>query len=91
MNLYNLHKDTSNLKHKPVAKDHVPQLFWEKYKKDHDKLKKHEDAIATVSEYALYYAEFVLKGPFPKGEAAIAKDAYYSGLYKELTGIDLSK
>jgi hypothetical protein len=45
-------------------------LIWKKYKKNPEKMKKREDAIAKDTRYARLYAREVLKAPFPKGEAA---------------------
>ena len=37
--------------------------------------------VGMLSLISSYYAVNVLKGPFPAGEAAIAKDHFYSNLY----------
>ena len=45
--------------------------------------KKYEGIIAQDAEHSYYYALFLLKAPFPAGEAAIAMDEAYSKRYKE--------
>jgi hypothetical protein len=42
-----------------------------------------EAAIAKDTEYAYWYAKYVIEGRFPEGEAAIAKDTEYVYLYAE--------
>ena len=81
MNLYNLHSEPESLLYFGEATEMVAKLFWEKYKNNPAELRKREAAISFVAFYAYLYANYVLKGPFPKGEAAIATDAYSAYLY----------
>jgi len=45
-----------------------------------------EDAIATDAEYSYKYANHVLEGAFPKGEAIMAKDNIYAYMYAAFLG-----
>ena len=42
-----------------------------------------EPIIAKNSHYSLVYAKYVLNGPFPLGESAIANDIFYSKEYTQ--------
>ena len=89
MNLYNIHSEPESLLHAEEAPEIVPVLFWEKYKDNKEELRKRERAIAVDTLYAYYYAAYyaciyardVLHGPFPAGEAVIAKDVYFAHQY----------
>jgi hypothetical protein len=81
MNLYKLHSYPEELDFYDAAHEKIPFVFWEKYKDNPAELKKRENIIAKNAEYSCFYAENVLKAPFPKGEAAIAKDRYYADEY----------
>jgi hypothetical protein len=75
MNLYKLHSKPETLDHYDVADEKVPALVWEKYQHEPAELKKREKVLARDPWTAYHYARFVLKKPFPAGEAAIAKNA----------------
>ena len=62
------------LSHRDTAYERSPKLAWETYYDNPEELKKREHLWATNPEYALNYALTVIKGPFPLGEAVIAKD-----------------
>ena len=72
MNLYKFHTDPQSLLYGNSAPDQLPQLFWPKYRNNHEELKKRQGAIAKSREYSLKYA--LKYGPFPAGEPAIATD-----------------
>ena len=74
MNLYKLHSNPESLDHFEKVTANNPAIFWEKYKKNKEELKKREKYIAKSPKHAYYYAQSILKGPFPLGEEAIAKD-----------------
>ena len=74
MNLYQLHTNPESLDGYVKSQDVNPDFFWQKYGDNPEELKKREKYIARDPEYALKYAEKILKGPFPAGEAAIATD-----------------
>jgi hypothetical protein len=59
----------------------VPELVWEKYCGNSAELKKREKIFTKDPRTAYLYADHVLKGPFPAGEAAIAKNAGYAYRY----------
>jgi len=40
-----------------------------------------EDTIARTEKYSYYYAKYVLKGRFEKGEAAISRSPSHTGAY----------
>ena len=40
-------------------------------------------AIAKYPQWACWYAQYILKGPFKLGEPAIAKDPYWACWYAE--------
>ena len=81
MNLYNFHSKPESLDNYAQVYDGNPDFFWQKYKDNPEELKKREKYIARDPEYALKYAEKILKGPFPASEAEIAKVAAYSYYY----------
>ena len=81
MNLYKLHSEPAPLDFYEKVTETNPDFFWEKYKNKPEELKKREKYIAKSTKYAYMYAKYILKGPFPLGEAAIAKDAMYAKLY----------
>lgn len=81
MNLYSLFSKPKSLKHYALVSETNPDIFWEKYKNDPIELKKREKYFAKDAEFAYWYAQGVLKGPFSTGEKAIAKSSYYSYLY----------
>lgn len=81
MNLYELHTNPESLDDYVKSQDVNPDFFWQKYKDNPEELKKREKYIARDPEYALKYAEKILKGPFPASEAEIAKVAAYSYYY----------
>jgi hypothetical protein len=80
MNLYKLHDKPESIHGHDKMDTHVIDAFWDKYKDNPAELKKREKAIAKHTEYAHHYAN-ILKGPFPAGEDAIAKDAFSSLYY----------
>lgn len=81
MNLYQLHTNPESLDGYVKSQDVNPDFFWQKYGDNPEELKKREKYIARDPEYALKYAEKILKGPFPASEAEIAKVAAYSYYY----------
>ena len=81
MNLYNLHSNPESLDHFEKVTANNPAIFWERYKKNKEELKKREKYIAKSAQYSYYYAKNILKGPFPLGEEAIAKDTVYANEY----------
>ena len=81
MNLYNLHSEPESLLYFGEATEMVAKLFWVKYKNNPAELRKREAAIALVAFYAYLYANYLLQGPFPAGEAIISKDAKYAHWY----------
>ena len=81
MDLYNLHSEPESLLYFGEATEIVPVLFWEKYKDNKEELKMREKAISLVAFYAYLYANYLLEGPFPAGEAIISKDAKYAHWY----------
>ena len=81
MNLYNLHPDPANAPYREWAFENIPELVWEKYHSQPEELKKREKALATEAWCVYSYAVDVLKGPFPAGEAVIAKDFKYAYYY----------
>ena len=81
MNLYAIHPDPENAPYREWAFENVPELVWYTYIDQPEELKKREKALAKEAEYAYYYAAYVLKGPFPAGEAAIDTNGGYSFLY----------
>lgn len=88
MKLYDYHSDPMSLDNYSIANESVPELFWDKYKNNPVELKKKEAMIAKVAQYAYWYAIDILNGSFPAGEAAIAKDVYYSVLYSRSSAND---
>ena len=74
MNLYNLHSKPESLNFYEKVTETNPDFFWEKYINNPEELKKREKHIAKSPKHAYYYAQSILKGPFPLGEEAIAKD-----------------
>ena len=83
MNLYNLHSKPESLDHFEKVTANNPEVFWEKYKKNKEELKKREKYIAKSPKFAYQYATDILKRPFPTGEEAIAKSAEFSFYYAE--------
>ena len=81
MNLYKLHSKPASLDFYEKVSETNPYVFWEKYKKNKEELKKREKHIAKDASFAHLYAKDVLKGPFPAGEEAIAKDIVYANAY----------
>ena len=81
MNLYKLYSTPESLNFYETVSDNNPDIFWEKYKDSKEELKRREKYIAKSPKYSYYYAETVLKGPFPLGEEAIAKDVDHAYLY----------
>ena len=83
MNLYKLHSEPAALDHFEKVSETNPDVFWEKYKKNKEELKKREKHIAKNASFAHLYAKDVLKGPFPAGEEAIItkNDALYVNAY----------
>ena len=81
MNLYNFHSKPKLLAHYETKDETNPHIFWEKYKNNREELKKREKYIAKDAAYAYWYAQYVVNGPFPLGEAAIAADAQYAYRY----------
>ena len=80
MNLHNLHNEPKSLDHHD-DRDYLPSVAWEKYKNNHEELKKREKMWARDPQTAYWYAYNILKGQFELGEKAIAKDARYSYWY----------
>ena len=78
MNLYKFHSKPASLDHYGAMNETNPHIFWEKYKKDPEELRKREKYLAKDAKYAIGYARDVLKGPFPAGEEAISKVAEYA-------------
>ena len=81
LNLYDLHPDPKKAPYRDTAYETVPKLVWEKYQKQPQELKKRERVLAKDAEIAYLYAKYILKGPFPAGEAAIATDAHHTYYY----------
>ena len=81
MNLYNLHISPESLLLFKEADEYVLEVFFRKYRDEPEELRKREKAISVEAYYAFYYAQDVLKRPFPAGEAVIASDAYYAYYY----------
>ena len=81
MNLYKMHDEPESIHGHDKSDKEIPDIFWEKYKNNPAELQKREDAIAKSAKFACYYAQGVLKGPFPLGESAIAKNADYACNY----------
>ena len=81
MNLYNLHISPESLLLFKEADEYVLEVFFRKYRDEPEELRKREKAISVEAYYAFYYAQDVLKRPFPAGEAVIARDAYYAFYY----------
>ena len=80
MNLHDLHTNPEDLDYH-AGVELVPSLAWDKYKHNHDELKKREKLWIKDPETAYYYALSILKGPFELGEPAIAKDGWHSFMY----------
>jgi hypothetical protein len=76
MNLYQFHKNPHLIHGHKQADEVVPDIVWNKYSHDPKELKKREDALAKDPEYAYMYALDILKKPWPKGEATIAKNHF---------------
>ena len=83
MNLYKLHSNPESLDHFEKVTANNPDFFWEKYINKPEELKKREKHIAKSPKHAYYYAQSILKGPFPLGEEAIAKDVVSAYYYAE--------
>ena len=81
MNLYNFHSKPESLDYYGAMNETNPHIFWKKYRNNKEELKKREKYIAKVAEHAYLYARDVLHGPFPAGEAVIAKDVYFAHQY----------
>ena len=81
MNLYEFHTNPENLLYIDTIQETHPSFFFTRYRKTPTELKKREKYIALEPEYAHKYARFVLEGPFPAGEDAIARSAEYSVKY----------
>ena len=81
MNLYEYHPDPENALGYVTRYDDVPELVWEKYKKQPEELKKREATLAKEARYAYWYARYVLMAPFPAGEPAIAKSSACAYFY----------
>ena len=81
MNLYNLHIGPESLLLLKEADEYVLDVLFRKYRDEREELRKREKAISVEPYYAFYYAQDVLKRPFPAGEAVIASDAYYAYYY----------
>lgn len=62
MNLYKLHSDPKSLDLHDEAHEQVPEVIWDKYKKDPAELKKREKVLARSPKYAYLYAKDVLMG-----------------------------
>ena len=75
MNLYKLHTQPHKLLFREKVTDRNPEIFYNLYSSKPEELAKREKYIALSPEYASRYARFILKGPFPAGEAAIATNA----------------
>mgnify|MGYP000614926337 CR=1 FL=1 len=66
---------------KEVAKV-TPKWAFE-YAEEHGKDEDLESIIAKDAKYSYWYAKFVLNGPFPLGEPAIASNAWNSLYYAQ--------
>ena len=87
MDLYDLHKKPSSLKHYDVAHEKIPKYAWgliSPIGKDFDdyleELRAKEDIWAKDPHIAYLYAKTIRK-PFPKGEPVLAKSAQWAFLY----------
>ena len=83
MNLYNFHSKPESLYQYEKITETNPDIFWEKYEKDPEELRKREKYLAKDARCAYYYARDVLKGPFPEGEEAIIRDVDYTLWYAQ--------
>ena len=83
MNLYKLHSKPASLDFYEKVSETNPYVFWEKYKKNKEELKKRETYIAKDAYSSFLYARDILQGPFPAGEEAIAKNSNFAYYYVE--------
>ena len=58
-----------------------PKIAWGTHKDNHDKLRELEHLWAKSAGYSYLYAMYVLKNRFPRGEDAIATNAFHSYRY----------
>jgi hypothetical protein len=87
MNLYDFHDEPKSLHAHEEADYKVVKVFWDKYRSKPEELKKREQAIAKNGNYAIQYAAYILKKPFPEGEAAIFKKPRAAITYAQKFGI----
>ncbi len=79
LNLYRFHAQPQQLMgYAESAK--IPSVAWEMAKSDAEK-RELEHIWAKDPYYAFYYAQTIIKGPWPPGEAAIAEDPEWAYLY----------
>lgn len=79
MNLYQNFAYPSKLDGYNEAKIKIPDVFY--FDTDREDLKNKVKYIAKSPKYAIDYARYVLEGPFPEGEDAIATHAKHSYFY----------
>lgn len=82
MNLYSLHDKPENLHKHKEADDKVASVIWDKYPHNAEKLKPFEDILAKDPRTAFSYAHWILRAPWPSGEAAIAKSKFAYDYWK---------
>lgn len=80
LNIYKFYKEPKKLKFYDSI-DIIPDVFFEKYDKNVDELKKREKFILKSSKYAYLYAKTVIKGRWEDAEPYIAKNYLYAFLY----------
>ena len=80
MNLYKLHSNPESLANFEKLLE-MPELLWEIFKHDKNKLREYEDVWAKDAVTSYEYANRVVDGRFEKGEDAIATEPQYAYFY----------
>ena len=83
--LYDLHSNPDQLHGYSTKEYRVPELAYELARARPELRPKLESTIAKDAEHAYWYAVFV-KGKFPEGEPAIAKNPKFARLYAAAIG-----
>lgn len=81
MNIYKLHTSPKSLDLYQETDQQNAAVIWSRYKSAPEELRKRESALTDSGEIALEYATDILRGPFPAGEAAIAKSPRHAYEY----------
>lgn len=81
INIYKYYNNPESLNKYEESDTEIVELFWSKYRKDPEELKKRENIISKSAKYSYRYAKLILQGRFKLGEDAIASYSDYSFYY----------